>query len=550
MNKAHWTRVLLVTVVLVLAACGPATTPAATPAPTAATTLVAPTAAPAIQPGGELVVGVLPGVLSLDPAKAFGVGDFVIMQQIYDTLLYVDSAREIRPGLATRWEQSADAQVFTFTVRPGVTFHDGTPLDAAAVKFNFDRMGNPEIGTGSASLFFRDYSSTVVLDAATVRVTFKTAHSNFLYGIGSSSAGIVSPTAVAKWGEEYGQHPVGTGPFMFVEWVSEDHTTLERNPNYNWAPDILKHQGPAYLDRITFRYVAEDTTRLAMLQTGEASVIEQFPAQDMGLLQGDAAYYLVSGTAPGVPTIMMINTERAPTDELAVRQALIYAIDQDTLVATAYFGTEQAAHSVLAPATLYYDPVADQMYRFDLAKAKSLLEQAGWVDTNNDGVREHNGQDLAIKYPAYRNWESAYMELLKNMWTAAGFRVDMTQLEDAAAWDAAATGEHNVTNMGSIDFDAAALWPMFHSSNIAGGYAFTRFRDATLDKLLDDAANTIDPQQKAGLYAQAQRLIMEQALVVPVYAFERILAVRAEFPGVVLDWQNWFPYFYDVYAKK
>jgi peptide/nickel transport system substrate-binding protein len=578
MNKTKCVTYIFVLISLTLAACGaptPVATPtvAATTAPMAPPTLVA-TAAPVLPPtaaataapaatstpaatavpqipsGGDLVMGLNASPETLDPAKALGVQEACVMRQIYDTMVYVDANHQLHAGLATDWQQSADATVFTFTLRSGVVFHDGTSFDAAAVKYNFDRLGNTDIGTGSASTYFTDYGSTDVIDSQTARVSFKSPHPTFLLSLGSAYAGIVSPKAAEAAGKDFGQHPVGTGPFMFKEWVPGDRVVLTRNPAYAWAPDILGHQGPAYLDTVTFRFVTEDATRMAMLQSGEASVIEQFPAQDMSWLQTDAQYYLVSGIAPGLPTVMEMNTEKPPTDELAVRQALIYAIDQESLVKAAFFGTQDAAHSVLAPSTLYYDPVAGQMYQYDLAKAKSLLDGAGWVDQKGDGVREKNGQPLEINYPAYRVWENSYMELLQNMWSAAGFRVNLQQLEDAAAWDAAVAGEHNVTNMGSISFDAAVLLPSFQSANIAQGYAFTRYRDPELDKTLDEAAQAIDPAAKSQAYAKAQRLIMEQALVVPVYDFKRILAVRAQFPGVTIDWENWYPYFYDTYLKQ
>ena len=542
MERTKRVITVFVLVGLALAACQ-APTPVATPTP-------APTPTPQIQSGGALVMGLNASPETLDPAKALGVQEASVMRQLYDTMVYVDGNHQLHAGLATHWQQSADATVFTFTLRSGVVFHDGTSFDAAAVKYNFDRLGNPDVGTGSASTYFTDYGSTEVVDSSTARVTFKSPHPTFLLSLGSAYVGIVSPKAAEASGQDFGQHPVGTGPFVFKEWVPGERVVLTRNPAYAWAPDILGHQGPAYLDSVTFRVVTEDATRLAMLQSGEASVVEQFPAQDMSWLQTDAGYYLVSGIAPGLPTVMEVNVEKAPTDELAVRQALIYAIDQESLVKTAFFDTQQAAHSVLAPSTLYYDPTAAQQYRFDLAKAKSLLEGAGWVDQNGDGVREKNGKPLEISYPAYRVWENSYMELLQNMWSAAGFRVNLQQLEDAAAWDAAVAGDHNVTNMGSISFEAAVLLPSFQSANIAQGYAFTRYRNPVLDATLDEAAQAVDAAAKTDAYARAQRLIMEQALVVPVYNFTRILAVRGQFPGVTIDWENWYPYFYDTHLKN
>jgi peptide/nickel transport system substrate-binding protein len=551
---------VLLTLTLVACAGQPAVAPT-TSAPaqvqptTSAPTQVQPTAqiaTPTPKPGGDLVMGLNAEPQTLDPATAVMEQEGVVMRNIYDTVIYVDHNNNLHPGLATSWQQSADASTFTFKIRTDVTFQDGTPFDAQALKSNFDRFGDPKVGTGAVSTYFADYKGTEILDPSTVRVSFGSPHSTFLLALGYGIMGIASPTAVQKWGKDYGQHPVGTGPFAFDSWQAGQQITLVRNPSYKWAPDFFNHQGPAYLDRVVFRFIPEDATRLSMLQTGEASVIEQFPAQDYSWLQKDSSYYLVSGEAPGLPTIMMMNTQKPPTDELAVRQALIYATDQEGLVAKAYYETQIPAHGVLAPTTLDYDPQAGQQYKYDPEKAKAILQQAGWVDTNGDGIRERNGKQLEIYYPAYRVWEGSYMEMLQSMWTSVGFKVDMDQLEDAAAWDAAATGKHNVTNMGSISFDASVLIPAFDSSNIntTGGYDFTLYRDPNLDKLLVDAGKASDPAQRADLYAQAQRLIMDQALIIPIYDFERILAVRASFVWVTMDYQNWYPYFYDVYMKQ
>ena len=502
-----------------------------------------------VQSAGDLVMGLNAEPQTLDPATAFMEQEATVMRQVYDTLVYVDAKYQLHAGLATSWEQSADAKTFTLKLRQGVKFHDGVPFDAKAAKFNFDRFGNPDVATGSVSTYWTDYVSTEIVDNYQVRVGFGSAHPLFLTALGYGIMGMASPKAVEAGGADYGTQPVGTGPFIFDKWALGESITLKANADYKWAPDIFTHQGAPYLATVTFRFVPEDTTRIAMLQSGEASVVEQFPAQDIAWLQKDAGYYLVSGTAPGLPTVMMINVEKAPTNDLAVRQALIYAIDQEALVKAAYFDTQKAAHGVLASNTLGYDAKAGEMYRYDPVKAADILTKAGWVDTNGDKIREKNGNSLKIHYPAYRVWESSYMELLQNYWSAVGISVDLEQLEDAAAWDAAAKGEHNVTNMGSISFDASVLWPSFHSSNVAQGYAFTRYTDAELDATLDKALVEVDPKLRNELYAGAQRKIMEQALVVPVYYFTRILAVKAKFAGVTLDWQNWYPYFYDVSVK-
>jgi peptide/nickel transport system substrate-binding protein len=553
-TKLHLVGVL-VTAGLVIGGCrSSAGTIAATPEPptppqTQSVTPSEPTPAQQREPGGTLLYTVNAEPLGLDPLTSYSVGDVSVMAQVYDPLVFVDGDRKIHAGLATSWEQSSDAKMFTFELRQGVTFHDGTPFNAEAVKFNFDRLGDPTLNTGQTSVYFGQYLSTEVLDPYTVRVSFSAPHPNFIMSLGTLTAGIASPTAVAKEGADYGKHPVGTGPFMFSEWLPGTKIVLVRNPDYDWAPDMMDHQGPAYLESVVFQVVGEEATRVAMLQTGESSVSDLFEGQDTVWLKTDPEYYLTIGTALGLPTVMFLNVTRFPTDELAVRQALVYAVDQETLVQMAFSGNQPAAHGVLAPGTLDYDQASAEIYHYDPAKAKEILDQAGWVD-NGSGVRMKNGKTLEIYYPAYSAWEGAFCEILQNMWSEVGFSVKLEELDDAAAWAKATEGDFNVTNMGSVAFDASVLWQVFDSSQIASGLAFTHFEDKQLDDLLEQAAVNPDATARAAQYAQAQALIMNNALLVPIYLFARTLAVRSEFQGVVLDWQGWYPYFYDVYVNQ
>jgi peptide/nickel transport system substrate-binding protein len=499
------------------------------------------------QSGGTLVYVAGGAPENLDPATTPGNWDARVMRSIYDTLVWVDASQKIYPYLATSWEQSADGTVFTIKLRTGVKFQDGTAFNAAAVKFNFDRFGDPKVGVGTIGQYFLDYVGTEVVDENTVKVTFKTPKSVLIPALGDPFSSIASPTAVQKWGKDYGQHPVGTGPFMLESWDPGQQLTLVKNPDYNWAPEVMKHQGPAYLDKVIFRTVAESQTRVAVLKTGEAAV-SYVPPTAMADFTKDPAFYIVPGVPPGETGQQMLNTKRFPTDDLAVRKALIYATDQAAIEKAVTFGTREVSHSVLARTTLDFDQTAEDMYRFDLAKAKQILEEAGWKDTNGDGIREKDGKDLQVYWPAYAG-EKAYAELLMAQWKAAGIDTKFEALDDAAAWEAAGAGNFNITNMASVNFDASVLYPLFHSSN-SQGYAFTAYADPKLDAALLAGVNAANAADRKAAYATAQRIIMEQALIVPMSTLDSSIVVRAEYVGVTLDWESYYPIFYDAYIKK
>ena len=175
--------------------------------------------------------------------------------------------------------------------------------------------------------------------------------------------GIPSPAALGN--ADFAQKPVGSGPFMVQEWAAQDNLTLTRNPEYSWAPEFATHDGPALLDEVIFRFLPEPATRLAALETGEAQVIEDPPAQDASALIGSESYNVRTFSAPGMPAHLMINTQKSPTDDLRVRQAIIYAINQDQIVQLGFNGLSTAAHSVLSPTTPSYNEAAAELYEYD-----------------------------------------------------------------------------------------------------------------------------------------------------------------------------------------
>jgi peptide/nickel transport system substrate-binding protein len=408
--------ILVLVSTIVLSACAPAAT-----APTQAST--APAGAQAPAQGGSLVIGLATEPVSLDPAAGLYIAEQFLLMNIYDPLIWVDPDLNLKPGLATAWESNDEGTQFTLKLRQDVKFHDGTPFNAAAVKQSFDRDAVAQNPAAVAPTLLTDYVGTTVVDDYTVTVEFSAPKATFFEDLSRIWMVVPSPAAVEEYGADFGQHPVGTGPFVFSEWAPQDHITLKRNPDYNWGPEFASHQGPALLDEVTFRFLPEAVTRLNAYQSGEAQVVEEPAYQEAATLAEDPANTILRFTAPGMPSHMMINTGNAPTDDIQVRQALIYAVNQEELVQTAFFGMQTPVHSVISPTTWGYDEQAASLYRFDLDKANQLLEEAGWVDSDGDGIREKDGQKLHIEYPALPAYEEAYMELLAAYLTKAGFEV-------------------------------------------------------------------------------------------------------------------------------
>lgn len=487
--------------------------------------------------GGEITVGLDFEPDNLDPHVTPYAVSHTVMMNIFDPLIWRDKEGAFQPGLAESWDVSEDGKEFTFHLKEGVTFQDGTPFDAEAVKFNFDRIANPETQSGFASTLLGPYDHTEVVDPLTAKVVFSAAAPGFLDGASQAFLGMVSPAAVEKFGADFGRNPVGTGFMRFVEWAQQDHITLERNPDYNWAPPMFAHAGPANLERISFRFFPEGATRLAALQAGDADVIDNLLNSDLEIVEADTNYQVLRAEALGLPIVILLNTAAAPTDDLAVRQALNYALDRQQMVDIAMFRASQPAHGPLAPRTPFYSAEVEGTYPFDLAQAAALLDAAGWTVGAN-GIREKDGQPLTIKW-AVTPWDAPWAELAQAQMSQIGADIQITQTADAAALEAMTANETNLYSTAWASSDPVVLSTVFHSRNIDGGSALTKYADPDLDALLETGESSIDDAARTEAYAGVQKLIMDEALIVPVSLWPQHVALNTKVGGVDRDFRNY-----------
>jgi peptide/nickel transport system substrate-binding protein len=236
----------------------------------------------------------------------------LIVRNIYDPLVFLDSGGQFRPALAQSWEVSQDGLSYTFKLRDGVTFHDGTPFDANAVKFTWDTILDPATKALTAKdLLGPNFKSVDVVDPLTARATFSKPYAPFLSAVSQYWLAPVSPTAYKSAGADYGTHQVGTGPFVWSEYVPKDHITLRRNAAYNWAPEGMKHQGAAYLDTVTFKFVSEVGVRTGTLQSGEVQIADDLPPKDVVTLKTDPNMALYQAAVPGLATVLFLNSTQA-----------------------------------------------------------------------------------------------------------------------------------------------------------------------------------------------------------------------------------------------
>jgi peptide/nickel transport system substrate-binding protein len=490
------------------------------------------------QPGGELVYGAPTRFDTLDPNVTTSSAAARVCFHIFDPLVWEAKAGEFVPGLAERWEVNAAADQYRFFLRKDVKFHDGTPLTAEAVKFTFDRIVDPELKSQMAFSGIGPYESSTVVDRYTVAVKFKRPFAPFLSSVAQSVLAPVSPDAVRKAGKDFGTRPVGTGPFRCDSYTPDSVVKLSRNPDYRWAPSFFKHAGPAYLDAISWRLIPDPPTRLAALRSGEVHVIDDVPTQDYRNIQREAAIQLLQGDLAGSGWSMMINVTRPPGDQLAVRQALAWGVDKVAMSRAVWQGIHKPACSPLTSVMFGFDPATCNVYKYDPKKAGEVLDEAGWK-MGPAGVRRKDGQDLALAlhYRSDNADFTAMATFLQSMYQPIGIKIDLHGAAQAGYFNAVRAGQHNLQFWWDTRTDPDMVRMLLYSANANGGTNRNRYKNAEMDKLIDDAAGTTDPARRKRLYTEIQMKVLRESVMVffadplNIFAYQ-----KAKVMGPVLDW--------------
>lgn len=487
---------------------------------------------------------------SLDQDKSNHTQSRMIARHVLETLTVVDPATgEIHAGLATGWEVSEDGLEITFQLREGVTFHDGTPFNAEAVKFNFDRTMSLTPKAAWQYMGGDKYSETEVIDEYTVKLVFNEPYAALFTYLSDGATGIDSPAAIEEFGDDYGvNHLVGTGPFKFVEWMQNSHVTLERNEDYNWAPEFYGHQGPAYLERIVMQGIPELATRSAALEAGEIDLV-RFGEQDVATFQDLADFKVELIAKAGTTRYYLMNTARTPTDEIAVREAIIHAIDRQAIIDSPRFAGIGNIGLAALPSNMVpggVDEFAESVRGFDPDKAMALLEEAGWVDEDGDGIRERDGTPLQVTMVIPQN-DLLFVQPAQAMLRDVGIDMEI-QSGDFNAWiEAGTTGEFHLMTMSDSGYDGPSLISNFFKSD--GPYAFTKLQNDALDEALALSGVTLDQTERFEHVKEAMQIINEEAAAVNVMELYYPYGMKASVQDPFFN-EIGFPYLYTTWIQK
>ena len=487
---------------------------------------------------------------TLDPQVTNYDSTIRITLNICEPLVWEIESGTFEPGLAESWTISPDAKEYTFKLKQGVTFHDGTPFNADAVKFTFDRVIDPATKAGQSHDQLGPYDHTEVIDDHTVKVVMKDGFAPLLANL-NGYLGIVSPTAVKKDPVAFARAPIGTGPFKFKEWVPKDHVTLVKNPDYNWGSSVFKHTGPAYLDEIVFKVIPEGSVRTGALKSGEIQYADELDPLEYQALKSDPKFVVIEKGQPGSGYTLLLNQSKTdtPIADPQVRLAMEYAIDREGLNQSVFQGLNKAATSPLMRPTLGYDPSTEAMYPFNPDKAKQILDAAGWV-AGSDGIREKAGKKLALDYPIIsRPNDKAMAESMQASLRDVGIDFKVNPLERAAARELIKQNQYDVAGMWFSYGDPDVLRTLFYSKNF-DNFNRAKYAVPEVDKMLEQAAASADDAKRKDLYAQIQQRVLKDTALVPLVDTITHNAKRAEVQGDVIDSLASYVLLYDVQIKK
>ena len=477
-----------------------------------------------------LVVGQVAEPKALDPHTVTAVNDFRILVNLYDGLVqFQDGSLDVEPALAESWEISDDGTVYTFNLREDVSFHDGTPFNAEAVKFNFDRMLNedhPYYDTGPfpLSFYFGSIQETRVVDEYTVQLVLDAPFAPLISNLAYPTGLLVSPAAVREHGADYGRNPVGTGPYQFVEWESNTQVTVTKNEDYwDGAPDM---------ERIVFRPITDGNTRVNEMLSGGLDLMVEVPPDSVATFEGNNDFTVYEQPGPHV-WFLILNLREGPFTDQRVRQAANYAIDKQALVENVLQDTATVADSPIAPAFDWAYNEDLEPYPYDPDRARELISEAGaegaeltfYVTEGGSGMLDPVPMGTAIQADLEAVGLNVTIETYE--WNTFLGRVN-PGLE----------GKADMAEMAWMTNDPDTL-PFLTLRTAAfpedGGFNSGYYSNPEVDRLLEQARVSTDRDERARLYREVQAIVYEDAPWVFVANWKQNAVATSELQNFTLQ---------------
>lgn len=470
----------------------------------------------AAKEGGTLVVARLSDAENLDHHFMSTINAAsVTHRKIYEGLVGRDKNSEIKPLLAEKWEQKDDT-TWEFKLRKGVKFHDGTDFNANAVKATFDRLLDPNVGSPRA-VVFKMVKEVKVIDDYTVQFILSEPFSPLLSILASHEGGIINPKTIEKYGKKIIHEPNGTGPFVFDSWTPGQEIVLKKNNDY-WGEK-------ARVDKVVFKVVPEETTRISMLETGEAHIAEPLSVPMMDTVKTSKAVDVYRSEGYGTEYIGF-NVQKKPFNDVRVRKAISYAVEMDSIIKGVYNNVGKKANSLLGSKVFGYND-AMKASEYNLNEAKKMLAEAGYS----------NGLEITLK--TMDSKERINMaEVLQSQLKGIGVKVNIQVLEYGTFVEQVNKGDSEMfiiswrNATGDADYNQ---YNLFHTSSQGGAGNTFFYSNKEVDSLIEAARREKDQEKRKELYAQSQELEMKDVVYIPVRVIENLAAVSKNVEGFAIS---------------
>ncbi len=471
----------------------------------------------------------------LDPHVGGNFPQALFATQVLESMVALNESGEIVPWLATDWQVSDDGLTWEFTLDPEATFSDGTPVDAQAIQANIEHLQDPATASSTGYLAVQQIDTIEPVNDSVVRFHLHRPDAALLESLAQPWVAIQAPSGMARGTDANCLEPIGSGPFMVTDWVKQDRITLERNPNYRTSPTGFDAPSDTAAHEVVWRFIPDSTARFAALQAGEVHIIDNPLPEQITIASADDALAHLDAPRPGASNRIELNSGQTPFDDERVREAFIAAASIDPGIKSLFEGTAERSYSALSSV----EPLGLQLpdaYVYDPDRANELLDAAGWSDLDSDGIRLKNGERLTLRFPVTTaqstQAEQALFEQIQASAREVGFDMQISLLDLGSWYAALGAHEYELVSAPYTKIGPDVLRILFHSDATVpapSGYFANHamISDPELDALLESVGSALDPEVRAQAAHDAQVLITEAKVILPIYDQQNHFLYRA-----------------------
>jgi peptide/nickel transport system substrate-binding protein len=492
--------------------------------------------AEAAEKGGAIIEAIQTEPTNLNTLKAARRPEMTVLHLMFEPLFTVNKKLEIEPLLVDSYKVSADGLTWTLKMKPGINFHDGSPLNAEAVKFSLEK-----IQTGTQGIRISAIKEIKIVDSMTIDILLKQPYPVFLTALSNPNVMIFSKVAYEKNPQDWGSKVLsGTGPLMFMEWKSGDRVIMKRNPAYKHGPSFVTNKGPAHADEWIIRFIPEQATLIGELTSGEVDLSDYVSERDIDRIKNSKdADVIVDKSTVAVYININCSSENKPFNDPKMRSALCHSVNTEAVRRAALNNVADPLYTYISPQTMGFSEasvaIAKPLVEYAPDKAKAILEELGWKDAGK-GYREKDGAPLEVEFLAFNMpMFKRIAEVTAPMLEKAGFKVNLKILEAGDLYERVLKGNHDLLATSLVVSSGVALDDLvatLHSKNIGTIMQWAHYKNPEMDKLLDTALYEIDDAKRKSALLKVQELAAREVVCIPIANAKEIFGYKKTIGGV------------------